>query len=503
MAYILLYFDRIEMTFSLKGKMIVSRYLIAAILLLIYGCGSSGGSSTSSSSSPSSSPPNTSLPIFSNHTTPSGTNNDEGQFNSMLHTQALGVVGVYYSSDNASIKMVSSTDSDGIFTSPSYYFTDTDVEDDNVTLLADSNGYHILYLHITDGLQYVFNNDLGLDDGSATEWIPVTVDAGISVKAYSSMAIDSSGYVHVSYYDITNAAFKYATNATGSWVTETVDSGSALTVNEVLYDTPNGAITVFRGQSADNTSLLEGKITVTFTIGSVAYSEVDNRLGAFYNTNAKITSSTINYTTGAIAITFTTAPDNTTDIALAIAHDKYSSIVIDGSDLPHISYYDYHTSITNGNLKFASRDADGNWTLNTLDSTGNVGLYSYLTLHNSFFYITYYDSHLDIIKLISNETRAWISTTLVSEVPSATSCPLVITDSGTKHISYFKNCDGNSSIDLCYAIVGVRFDTPVDTSGIGNGEHISLALDSVSGKPYFLYYDAQDNDLKFSRQISP
>ncbi|NUO08104.1 MAG: hypothetical protein HUU08_05380 [Candidatus Brocadia sp.] len=41
---------------------------------------------------------------------------------------------------------------------------------------------------------------------------------------FTSIKVDSSGKAHISYYDCTNSALKYATNASGSWETRTLDS---------------------------------------------------------------------------------------------------------------------------------------------------------------------------------------------------------------------------------------------------------------------------------------
>jgi hypothetical protein len=55
------------------------------------------------------------------------------------------------------------------------------------------------------------------------DWAISTIDTG-GVGLYTSIAVDSNNHVHISYYDGTNHALKYATNAPGDWAVSTIDS---------------------------------------------------------------------------------------------------------------------------------------------------------------------------------------------------------------------------------------------------------------------------------------
>jgi hypothetical protein len=72
------------------------------------------------------------------------------------------------------------------------------------SLALDSSGYPcISYYDITNGdLKYAF--------GTGSAWSIQTVDEAGDVGYYSSLALDSSGYPHISYYDGTNGDLKYA-----------------------------------------------------------------------------------------------------------------------------------------------------------------------------------------------------------------------------------------------------------------------------------------------------
>jgi hypothetical protein len=175
---------------------------------------------------------------------------------------------------------------------------------------------------------------------------------------------------------------------------------------------------------------------------------------------------------------------------------KFSSIKVGTDDRIHTSYFDYHAANTNGNLKYAVRDtSSGKWSTDAIDTTGDVGRYSSLTLHDDKMYISYYDTNNNSINLINNEAGMWKSETFVTGIDSAGAAPIIIDSEGFIHMSYYSN-DG-----LCYAFKGMTtlIDQPVDISGIGNGVESSLALDN-NGKIHIAYYDATDKDLKYAHQ---
>ena len=154
------------------------------------------------------------------------------------------------------------------------------------------------------------------------------VDSGSNVGYYTSIALDSNGYKHISYYHLTNDDLMYATDKSGSWVTTSIDTSGIV-----------GYYTSIAIDSNDDVHI--SYLTTPMTTSSMQ--PIRAVLGS---------------------------PLRLTPLEMLAG---YTSIAIDSNDDVHISYYD----TTNGDLKYAT-DKSGSWVTTSIDTSGNVGSY---TLH--------------------------------------------------------------------------------------------------------------------------
>jgi len=129
----------------------------------------------------------------------------------------------------------------------------------NTSIATDSNNkVHISYYDAANHALMYATNASGL-------WVAETVDSAGDVGGYTSIATDSNNKVHISYRDETNRYLKYATNASGSWVTQTVDSAGDVGINTSItiannkvhisyYDATNGDLKYARNDVPDTTA---------------------------------------------------------------------------------------------------------------------------------------------------------------------------------------------------------------------------------------------------------
>jgi hypothetical protein len=211
--------------------------------------------------------------------------------------------------------------------------------------------YHISYFNAYPSGQN--DEELMYATGIGSTLPPLTVevvdkgsDGQDGAGKFTSIALDTENRPHISYYDADNGNLKYA-----KW------TGTTSTTCEDNWDCDPVDTGVDVGQYTSIAIDSKGKT-------HISYYDVD--------------SGDLKYAkwTGTTSIT---CEDNWDCESVDSSTDdvgKFSSLVLDVDDQPHISYYDD----TNDDLKFAFKDSSGWHTFDAIDSEGDVGSWSSMSL---------------------------------------------------------------------------------------------------------------------------
>ena len=335
---------------------------------------------------------------------------------------------------------------------------------------------------------------------TADQWCLETVDSSGYLGTYASLALDSRGSTHISYFDVVGINLKYAQWSDSSWTIETVDSAGEVGqfTSLALDSSGNPHISYFDDTNDDlkyarwNGSSWEMEtVDAAGEVGqytSLALDYSDNPHISYYDwTNKDLKYARWNGSSWVI---------ETVDAADRVG--SHTSLALDESSNPHISYYDSEYD----DLKYA-RWNGSSWQIETVDSGGNVGLYTSLDIDSSGNpHISYhYDSGWDL-KYARWNGASWEIETVDSAGYVGFYTSLRLDSSDNPHISYSDNSN-SSNYELDYAHWnGSNWVFETVESGGNAGRYTSLALDDAD-KPCISYYDDDGHNLKYAWYNTP
>jgi len=309
------------------------------------------------------------------------------------------------------------------------------------SIALDTTNYpHISYC---DGFP---NWDLKYAKWTGTSWSTQTVDSAGDVGLWTSIALDTNNNPHISYSDYTNYDLKYAKWTDTSWSTQTVDSaGSVGEYTSIALDTNNNPHISYRAS----------------TNGDLKYAKW----------------------------TGTSWSTQTVDSAGDVGVD--TSIALDTTNYPHISYYDS----TNVDLKYA-KWTGSSWSIQTVDSAELVGRYTSIALDtNNNPHISYVDATNYNLRYATWTGSSWSIQTVDSAGSVGTWTSIALDTNNNPHISYYDA----TNLDLRYAKwTGTSWSIQAVDSAGDVGRDTSIALDT-NNYPHISYYDNANFDLKYAK----
>ena len=308
---------------------------------------------------------------------------------------------------------------------------------------GDVGAYTSLALDSTGAPHISFYNDSGKTLMYAhlegDNWIKETADAQAGVGMWTSLVLDNSGRPHISYYDKTNGDLKYTYHNGANWQRETVNStgnvgaGTSLALDGngrphiAFYDGGNGDLKYTRYDGAQWQSVT---IDTYMDAGSYPSMELDSNDRPHIS---YLQDYTTHWLLGYAHFDGAQWNNGTADELHGVG--IFSSIAVDGNDRPHIAY---HGETPDSFLRYAHHNG-ADWEYKMVDQEDGVGRYTSIALDSHDLpHISYRDSNGQDLKYAYSDGTDWHSEIVESSGDVGRYSSLALDENDRAFVSYAK-----------------------------------------------------------------
>jgi len=355
-------------------------------------------------------------------------------------------------------------------------------------------------------------------------WTIQALDSTGDVGEHSSIAVDSSGSVHIAYRDSDHYRVKYATNSSGTWVVETPPEAHANSEGEyisIALDTSKGVHISHSGGGSGYPACIPGYLFYTRKIEDSWLASEPFSAGTDKYTSIAVDTSDnvhISYRSSSCVGDMSTFTCSCSD-DVAYANNRSDSwqreylnatgwpykladtpMTLDSNDNVHIGFWErvYSDGVWGYKLKHAT-NASGTWEYTVIDTQMDVGWWSSfgtsiaIDSHDGV-HFSYYDADSFDLKYATNESGSWTVETVDSTGKVGAYSSVAIGSGDTLHISYYDETNGN----LKYATNKSGSWTTETVDSIDDvGKYTSIGIDSQD-TVHISYYDVTNADLKYA-----
>ncbi|MBM3248565.1 MAG: hypothetical protein FJZ10_03995 [Candidatus Omnitrophica bacterium] len=327
----------------------------------------------------------------------------------------------------------------------------------------------------------------------AGNWFIKNIDGGF----WTSIAVDPNDNVHISYYYYSTADLRYATDASGSWITTAIDTtGSTGFYTSIALDNTNKAHILY----VRNLGVASYGIQYATSLGDVRIPVSGNNIvwgqpSVAVDASNKVHITYFDYTNKLLKYAYSATPlttpwtSETTGISFATISESacQASIVVGSDNKVHIVYYD----APNSAIKHIIRQTSGVWGAPVTVDSGSSFSYISVVIKNNNLYTTYSKGTDIKYAVYSSASSSWGAPETVES--GNLSSPSIAVDSNNKaHISY----RDAANTDIIYAnnISGAWSREVVDSDSPAGGYN-SVAVDS-DNKVHISYFS--NNFLRYA-----